>query len=157
MIATPDINKQSETRPTETVSHSIQLVQEIETPTPVKVEEVATKTTPPQNNPQVTGCEAVRQEVAKYADWDINLMVAISKAESGCRSGARGDNHLTYQKNGRTYGYSLGVFQVRILPGRERCDTFDVQANVRCAHDIFTGQGYRAWSVFKSGAYTKHM
>lgn len=168
-IAAPeDINKQPDVhKPAETVmAHQVQLVQEIEKPDsqkqeaeqPVKAEpKVESQSTPTQELPKQTGCEAVREEVNKYGDWNHDIMVAISKSESGCRSNARGDNHLTFTRNGRTYGYSLGLFQVRILPGRERCDTYDVQVNVRCAHDIFQGQGYNAWSVFKNGAYKKHL
>lgn len=63
-------------------------------------------------------------------------MTAISKAESGCRANARGDNHLTFQQNGRTYGYSLGPLQVRILPGREHCDTFDTATLIKCARQM---------------------
>lgn len=159
-VAAPELNKQPDVqKPAETVmAHQVQ-IQEMELPQLPKQEavQVVSQSTPTQSIPKVEGCEAVRAEVQKYGDWNHSIMVAISKAESGCRSNARGDNHLTFTKNGRTYGYSLGLFQVRILPGRERCDTYDVQANVRCAHDIFQGQGYNAWSVFKNGAYKRHM
>lgn len=81
-------------------------------------------------------------------------MVAISKAESNCRENAKGDMHLTYQQNGRTYGYSIGPLQVRILPGREWCETGDYY---QCAHNIWKSQGYKAWSVYKNGAYKKYL
>ena len=84
-------------------------------------------------------------------------MVAISKAESSCRYDAKGDTNLTYQKNGRTYGYSVGAFQVRILPGREHCDTFDLETNVRCAYEIWKGQNYRAWSAWSNGKYRRYL
>jgi len=86
----------------------------------------------------LTNCEIVKAEIAKYSGWDVNVMTAISKAESGCRANARGDNHLTFQQNGRTYGYSLGPLQVRILPGREHCDTLNTAALIKCAHDIYS-------------------
>jgi hypothetical protein len=111
--------------------------------------------TPPAT--PVTGCEAVRQEASKYPDWDINLITAIAKAESGCRHNATGDGHLTYQANGRTYGYSVSVLQVRILPGREACDSHDIKINVQCAHKIWKGQGYAAWSVYNSGKYRQFL
>lgn len=84
-------------------------------------------------------------------------MVAISQAESGCRADAQGDKTLTYQQNNRTYGYSNGVLQVRILPGREHCDTFDVATIVQCAHAIYLGQGYSAWSVYTNGKYQRYL
>lgn len=81
-------------------------------------------------------------------------MVAIAKAESNCRDDAKGDMNLVYTKNGRTYGYSIGTLQVRILPGREWCENGDYY---QCAHNIWKSQGYKAWSVYKNGAYRKYL
>ena len=81
-------------------------------------------------------------------------MVAISKAESHCRADAVGDKTLTFTKNGRTYGYSIGALQVRILPGREWCETGDYY---ECAHNIWKSQGYRAWSVYTNKRYLEHL
>lgn len=105
----------------------------------------------------LTGCDDVRTEVSKYPDWDARLMVAISKAESNCRAEAKGDGHITFKQKGRVYGYSLSAMQVRILPGREHCDTHDLATNIKCAHDIFKGQGYKAWSVYTNGKYKKFL
>lgn len=110
-----------------------------------------------QPPPVLSGCDLVKQELAKYDSWDVNVMTAISKAESGCRLNARGDGHLTFQQNGRTYGYSLGPLQVRILPGREHCDTLNTSVLVRCAYDIYKNQGYRAWSVYLNGCYARFL
>ena len=92
----------------------------------------------------------------KY-DWDVNTMLAIAKAESGHRKDAVGDQTLTYQNNGRTYGYSVGMFQIRILEGREDCDTFDIPTNVSCAYRIYKGQGLSAWSVVLNGSYRQFL
>ena len=81
-------------------------------------------------------------------------MVAIAQAESHCRADAVGDTSLTYQQNGRTYGYSVGALQVRILPGREWCENGDYY---ECAHTIWKGQGYNAWSVYTSGKYRRYL
>lgn len=81
-------------------------------------------------------------------------MVAISKAESHCRDDAVGDKTLTFTKNGRTYGYSIGALQVRILPGREWCETGDYY---ECAHNIWKSQGYRAWSVYTNKRYLEYL
>jgi len=107
--------------------------------------------------PVLTGCEAVRNELKKYSGWDVALMTAIARAESNCRAEARGDNHITYKENGRTYGYSLSAFQVRILPGQEDCDTHELSVNVRCAYNVWKGQGYKAWSVYNNGKYRKFL
>lgn len=81
-------------------------------------------------------------------------MVSVSKAESNCREDARGDMNLTYSQNGRIYGYSVGALQVRILPGREWCESGDYYL---CAHNIWERQGYDAWSVYKNGSYKKYL
>ena len=77
-------------------------------------------------------------------------MVAISQAESSCNQEAVGDTNITFTQDGRTYGYSIGSLQVRILPGREWCETGDYY---ECAHTIWQQQGYNAWSVYKNGRY----
>lgn len=81
-------------------------------------------------------------------------MVDISQAESHCRADALGDTNLTFEQNGRTYGYSIGALQVRILPGREGCETGDYY---ECAHSIWMRQGYNAWSVYKNGRYLEYL
>lgn len=102
----------------------------------------------------VEPCEKVRESLSRWTDWNISTMIAISQAESHCREDAVGDMSLTYSENGRTYGYSVGALQVRILPGREWCETGDYY---ECAHNIWVGQGYNAWSVFSSGKYLQYM
>lgn len=104
----------------------------------------------------------MRAEASKYADWDVNVITAISEAEStqhgvACNVNARGDGHLTFKVKGRTYGYSISVMQVRILPGREHCDKHDLKTNIKCAHAIWKGQGYSAWSVYNSGKYLSYL
>ena len=99
----------------------------------------------------------MRAEISKYTDWDADKMVAIAKAESNCDVNARGDGSLTYINNGRTYGYSVSVFQVRILEGREYCDTYDLAINVKCAYEIYKSQGLHAWSVYSTGKYLEYL
>jgi len=84
-------------------------------------------------------------------------MTAISQAESGCDPSKTGDTTLEYLLNGRTYGYSLGALQVRMLPGREGCDTHDLATNIKCAYQIWLGQGYGAWSTYNDGKYLKFL
>lgn len=109
-----------------------------------------------------TGCEKVRQEVSKYSGWDVNIMTAISEAESTqfgipCYVNATGDKNLVYQQNGRDYGYSVSVLQVRILPGREHCDAYDIAVNVGCAYQIWKSQGYEAWTQYLNNQYKEFL
>lgn len=96
-------------------------------------------------------------DLLKQYDWDVPVMAAIMKAESGCNVSALGDTALSYQQGGRTYGYSVGLLQVRILPGREHCETDDLKTYMDCAYKIYKGQGYSAWSVFSNSSYLKYL
>lgn len=112
---------------------------------------------PPAKNAITTqGCEAFRGLVAKY-DWDVRTMLAIMRAESGCDPNVTGDTSLTFTQNGRTYGYSVSLFQVRVLPGREACDSHDPATNIACAYRVWKSQGYKAWSVYTNGKYAKFL
>lgn len=120
----------------------------------------APTTTPPII--PLTGCHAVEAEASKYSGWDANIVQAIAHAESTqhgieCDIAAKGDGHLTFMVDGRTYGYSVSVLQVRILPGREHCDVFDLAENVKCAYAIWQGQGYNAWTKYTNGEYRNYL
>lgn len=82
-------------------------------------------------------------------------MVAISQGESNCSVDRIGDSELMFEENGREYGYSIGELQVRILPGREHCE--DRSNYWTCAHNIWLGQGYNAWTVYNIGKYLDFM
>lgn len=103
-------------------------------------------------------CATAIEQIEKY-DWDAKIATAVMKAESKCDPKARGDTDLVYQENGREYGYSVGVFQIRILPGREDCDTYDLETNVRCAHDIYVAAGgkFTDWTMFLNGHYREYL
>lgn len=155
-VAAPDFNKQpDEIKPTGTVvAHQVQLVQEIDEPPVTKQEAVQTISTPPtQEKPKQTGCEAHRSEIAKY-DWNVNLMMAIMKAESGCRANAVGDN---YPIRG-LHAPSCGLMQIRSLSGRPSCEALkDPATNIAWAYRIYQGQGLKAWSVYTNGKYKSHL
>ncbi len=106
----------------------------------------------------VNNCEKIISEIKKY-DWDVKVATAIMKAESKCNVNAKGDEDITFEENGRTYGYSVGAFQVRILPGRENCDTFDLETNVECAYSIYVDKGrdFTDWSMFLNGKYLDYL
>nr|DAV53529.1 MAG TPA: hypothetical protein [Caudoviricetes sp.] len=125
--------------------------------TPVEAKKIVQAAKPaPQDVKPLTDLDIVVREVGKY-DWDAHVMLAIAKAESNLRKDAIGDTNITYVRNGRTYGYSVGVFQIRILEGREACDTFDIPTNVSCAYRVYKSQGLRAWSVFTNGLYRRYL
>ena len=102
-------------------------------------------------------CSTIKTEIEKY-DWDTEIATAIMKAESSCDAEARGDEDLTFTENGRDYGYSVGAFQIRILPGRESCDSYDIKTNVKCAYDIYKQKNnFSDWSMYKNGSYKQYL
>lgn len=130
---------------------------------------VTHKIVPPQ--PTTGNCTSVEAEIRRY-DWDADLALAVAKAESSCEPDAKGDTDITYYDcplefaddeaacaaNQRLYGYSVGVFQIRILPGREHCDNFDIATNVACAHEIYLkdGRTFDPWSGYTTGKYRNY-
>jgi hypothetical protein len=94
-------------------------------------------------------CSDYYEEMSKY-DWNVEFMLKVMQGESNCRPNAKGDNHLTFNQNNRIYGYSVGLLQIRILPGREHCDTYDISTNILCAYNIYKSQGYKAWTVARN-------
>ena len=103
----------------------------------------------------LTGCDYVRAQVSQWDDWDVDTMVAISQGESNCSMERVGDTHLTWEQDGREYGYSVGALQVRILPGREHCEASENYW--QCAHNIWLGQSYQAWTCYWNGDYLKYL
>ncbi len=103
-------------------------------------------------------CSQIETEVKKY-DWDTEIAMAVVKAESSCNAEARGDDDYAYMEDGVEYGYSVGAFQVRILPGREDCNTYDVEKNISCAYEIYqkAGNKFTPWSMWNNGEYKKYL
>lgn len=101
---------------------------------------------PPQPVTHPTGCENYQQLVSRY-NWNVNVMLQIMRAESGCNPYAVGD---TWAING-LYAPSCGLFQVRTLQGRPSCEALkDPATNIEWAYKIYLGQGYGAWSVCRT-------
>ena len=92
------------------------------------------------------GCENYRQLISQY-DWNVEVALQISQAESGCNPTAVGDQ---FAING-LYAPSCGLFQVRTLSSRPSCEALkDPATNIEWAYRIYQGQGYNAWSVCKT-------
>jgi hypothetical protein len=100
-------------------------------------------------------CSDFIAEAEKY-DWNINIISAISMAESGCRADIVGDGHLTYYQGEVEYGYSYSFLQIRYLPGREGCYG-NIETYVACAYALYQDNYYRPWSVYNDGQYLKFL
>lgn len=95
-------------------------------------------------------------QLARNAGWttsqDVSLATAISFAESGGRVDAVGGPN----KNG-TYDY--GLWQINSVHKAYDKDKLlaDPQYNANAAHEIFVGQGWKAWSSFNNNSYAKFL
>lgn len=92
-------------------------------------------------------------------DSQVTIATAIAMAESGGRVFAHNttppdDSYGLWQIN--MYG-SLGPSRRRQYGIKENDDLFDPGTNARAAYKIFQGSGWRAWSVYTSGAYKQHL
>lgn len=99
-----------------------------------------------------TGCAAVRAEASKY-NWNVDTVVRIAKAESGCNTNAVGDNYPI----GGLHAPSCGVLQIRTLSGRPTCEQLkDLATNIAWAYKISNGgANFTPWSVYTSGKYLR--
>lgn len=92
-------------------------------------------------------CEGFRPLVAKY-DWNVDIAMAVMKAESGCRANALGRN--TNETN------DAGLFQVNSI--HDATDKrYDIEYNVALAYKIYKDRhswdisGWKAWSACLNG------
>ena len=96
---------------------------------------------------------------AGFREDQLDIMMAISKAESGWRIDAIGDVDL----QDKTWGPSVGVLQIRTLKTNAKgCRDYhslwgNLDAQTSCAKQIYDKQGYKAWSVYLNGAYRQFL
>lgn len=119
--------------------------------------------------------EEVVHELSKHFVGDqIEIMAAITISEGQRDLNCIGDElpYLNGKRlwgkttaDGRTWGESLGLFQIRTIqedntPGSCRNDATikaSIQEQVRCAKEIWNAQGYGAWSQYSNGNYREHL
>jgi hypothetical protein len=82
------------------------------------------------------------------SEWERAKKVML--CESGGRETAHGDRHLTYWKDGREWGSSAGLFQIRDLPGRPAQEWLMVgENNIAYAAGMYKAQSWRPWTCKK--------
>jgi hypothetical protein len=100
-------------------------------------------------------------QMAGFNPSQARIMAAIAMAESSGRASA-------HNPNASTGDDSYGLWQINMLggmgPERRRAlrlasnkDLFDPVTNARAAKHIFDQQGFKAWSVYRSGAYKEYL
>jgi hypothetical protein len=94
----------------------------------------------------------------------LQTAFAVALAESGGRAGARGDVDI----QNKTYGPSLGLFQIRSYKDpkkwgdagqwRDGKRLTDPSFNVKAAWNISNqGQNWKAWSAYKNGSFSQFL
>jgi len=94
----------------------------------------------------------------------LQTAFAVALAESGGRTKALGDTGIT----NKTYGPSMGIFQIRSLKDpkkfgasgqwRDGKRLFDPSFNVKSAWNISNeGKNWKAWSAYKNGSFSQYL
>lgn len=140
--------------PSAAVASAIHAV-EVPTPTPTLIKKVVVPHAPVVSRAKPSNYDGLLQ--AHFgSSWLIAR--AVMMAESGGRSDAIGDGHLTYYVNGIKFGYSVGLFQIRQLPGRPSTTSLmSPEFNIRHAAGMWRSQGWKPWSAYKNGAYKRYL
>lgn len=104
---------------------------------------------------------AVLARSAGFSGEEAAIMAAIAMAESSGRSTA-------HNPNASTGDNSYGLWQVNMLGAmgpqrlrefgiRRNEDLFDPATNAMAARKVYQSQGFKAWSVYRSGAYRQYL
>ena len=97
---------------------------------------------------QSYNCEAYRPLVEQY-DWNVDVVLKIMRAESGCFNKALNNNP-------KTKDHSVGLMQINTYgnlsssrPAPEHL--FSPENNIAYAYELYKNGGYGHWSVCKNG------
>lgn len=123
---------------------------------------VASEMPPSTPVQQLTPCEMMQAEIAKYGDWDHNIMQAIGQAENRACNPLK-HNLSASETHRRADGSvicvgSYGVMQVGCLHYGAGDNVDDMGTNIKIAHRLWQnrqqwGNGYEAWTMFSNGTY----
>ena len=95
-----------------------------------------------QSTPSSDVVKMIEEKFGEKAEKAIK----IAQCESHMNPQAVGDHKIAYMKDGKEYGKSYGIFQVRHLPGRPEPEQLvDPQFNVEYAYQVYQKQGWDAW------------
>ncbi len=94
-----------------------------------------------------------RELVKKYFGND-KTAVAVMMCESMGDPDRIGDLDKTYWKNGKIYGDSIGLFQIRTFEGRpDREQLKDPEFNVKYAKELYEKSNWQPWSCWNNKRY----
>lgn len=108
----------------------------------------------------------MRAEIAKYGDWNVNIMQAIAQAENrACNplkhNETASETHRDANGNVICVG-SYGALQVGCLHYASDEDRNDLATNIKVAHRLWLnrqkwGNGYEAWTMYTNGTYREFL
>ena len=109
----------------------------------------------------ITGCNTIKDSIERYTDWNVNIMTAISMAESGCNASknnlTKTETHIGYDGSVVCVG-SYGALQVGCVHKLNDVSSLDnLNVNVDVAHSVWLGQGYNAWTTYSSEKYLRYL
>lgn len=133
--------------------------QEVRVKATTKVQEIQDQTVTPVTTSVAPDCNSYDALIIEnFGSENLITAKAIMRAESGCRSDAVGDGHITYVQNGVTYGMSCGLFQIRHLPGRPSCEQMKTPSeNIIYAGHLFASQGWKPWGAWLNQSYKRFL
>lgn len=140
--AAPINNSTTEVQEVQTVAEVVQPTITSEAPTPIPVPVVEPERPPEPVKVVVAtypqGCEDFRQLISQY-DWNVDVAMAVMKAESSC-------NSQVVNNNQSTRDYSVGLFQINIYGANARtrpseAELKDPVTNISWAYSIYQGNG----------------
>ena len=116
---------------------------------------------PPETPVQLSPCEQMHAEIAKYGDWDQNIMQAIGQAENRACNPLK-HNETASETHRRADGSvicvgSYGALQVGCLHYRDGENRNDLATNIKVAHRVWTDSGYTPWTMYKNGIYREFL
>jgi hypothetical protein len=105
----------------------------------------------------------VRAEIAKFSDWDIDIVSAIAQAENRSCNPKR--HNLTASETHRRADGSVicvgsyGALQVGCLHYRKGENRNDLATNVKVAHRVWTQAkgSYTPWTMYRNQTYLNYM
>jgi len=91
--------------------------------------------------------------VSKY-DWDVNIALAVMRAESGCRVDAFNSQNANGTNDAGLFQINSIHVQSGLISNEAR---FNPEQNIKAAYAIYRGSGWRAWAAYCSGSFQKYM
>jgi hypothetical protein len=130
----------------------------VEASAPV-VTEVSASAKVEQSGEQSPTASEIEKKVCKLWGDECKIAIAVMKAESQGDPTRIGDKHLTFEQNGRIYGASYGLFQLRDLPGRfeNPNEMLDEDKNIQYAYKMYQKSNWQPWSAWKNKTYLRYL